>query len=159
MDWAVVVAAGITGVVGLAGIGGTLLSARIAGRSEDKRAKLAEKRRIYANCLAALANEIRARSLVARVDDRPPTKRRLENLDRAIAASVATATTVFEVHLVGSLDVAALAMECHETLAQMTSESEPENWGTAFARLIAAMRADLGEPMPKHRLAEPSIGG
>jgi hypothetical protein len=57
--------AAITGVVGLAGIGGTLLSARMTGKSdaanlrmsvsaEDTRAKLAEKRRIYANCLAAI---------------------------------------------------------------------------------------------------------
>ena len=45
---------GIIGIVGLAGIGGTLLSARMTGSSEDRRAKLAEKRRVYAGFLAAL---------------------------------------------------------------------------------------------------------
>lgn len=65
MDWATVVPTAIAGVVGLAGIGGTLLSARLTSKSdaenlrtsisaEDAGAKLAEKRRIYANCIAAI---------------------------------------------------------------------------------------------------------
>jgi len=65
MDWGPVITAGITGIVGLAGIGGTLVSAKITRKSaaenlrtsigaEDERARLAEKRRIYAQALASL---------------------------------------------------------------------------------------------------------
>ncbi len=57
----------ITGIVGLAGIGGTLWSGRLAAKSavqtltlsisaEDRRAKVAEKRRIYAAYLASLVS-------------------------------------------------------------------------------------------------------
>lgn len=57
--------AAITGAVGIAGIGGTVLSATITRKSaaenlrisidaENERIKLAEKRRIYAQALAAI---------------------------------------------------------------------------------------------------------
>jgi hypothetical protein len=45
MDWGPVMSTGITGI---AGIAGTLLSARMTGSSKDRRAKLTEKRRVYA---------------------------------------------------------------------------------------------------------------
>ena len=59
MEWSTIAPAAITGVVGLAGIVGTIMSARQASRSasrdlqlsikaEDKRASTAERRRIYA---------------------------------------------------------------------------------------------------------------
>jgi hypothetical protein len=65
VDWATVVPTAITGLLGLAGIGGTLLSARLTSKSdaenlrtsisaEDARSRVVEKRRIYAKCLAAL---------------------------------------------------------------------------------------------------------
>ena len=57
MDWGPVISAGITGVVGLAEIAGTLLSAGMTGSSEDRRAKLADRRRVYASFLATLTQE------------------------------------------------------------------------------------------------------
>lgn len=43
----------ITGIVGVAGISGTLAAVRMAARAEDKRAQRAEKRDIYARFLTA----------------------------------------------------------------------------------------------------------
>lgn len=64
MDWAIIMPTAITGVVGLAGIGGTLLSARMTGKSdaanlqvsisaEDRRARCTEKREVFARFLTA----------------------------------------------------------------------------------------------------------
>jgi hypothetical protein len=59
----------ITGAVGVAGIGGTLLSARwqtasvkLSIAAEDERAKRAEKRRIYAAAYSALSDGLSAMS-------------------------------------------------------------------------------------------------
>jgi hypothetical protein len=49
MDWSSVVPALITGTVGIVGVAGSVLSARIAGKSMSQRDQLAEKRRIYAD--------------------------------------------------------------------------------------------------------------
>src|SRR5262249_35076237 len=65
--WTAVTSTVITGVVGIAGVAGTIVSARIARTSatkdlqlslnaENERARLAEKRRVYAALNAALNN-------------------------------------------------------------------------------------------------------
>ena len=65
MEWSIIAPAAITGVVGLAGIAGSIMSARPTSRSasrnlqfsikaEDKRADTAERRRIYAAFNAAI---------------------------------------------------------------------------------------------------------
>jgi hypothetical protein len=65
MDWSIVLPTAITGVVGVAGIAGSIISARQTSKSasrdlhlgikaEDKRASIAEKRRIYAAFNAAI---------------------------------------------------------------------------------------------------------
>jgi hypothetical protein len=48
VDWSTVLPAVITGAVGIVGVTGTLLSARISARSTSERDQLAEKRRVYA---------------------------------------------------------------------------------------------------------------
>jgi hypothetical protein len=48
VDWSAVTPAAITGAVGIAGVAGTVLSARISARSTSERERVAEKRRIYA---------------------------------------------------------------------------------------------------------------
>jgi hypothetical protein len=64
MDWTTVVSIAITGLVGIAGVAGTIVAAKIASKSatkdlrlsinaESDRAREAEKRRIYAESLAA----------------------------------------------------------------------------------------------------------
>ena len=61
----------ITGIVGIAGIGGTILAAWMTGKrqtanlelsigAENERHRLAEKRRIYAACQASFENMLRA---------------------------------------------------------------------------------------------------
>jgi hypothetical protein len=63
-NWATVIPAVVAGAVGIAGIGGTILSARLTAKAqtanlrlsigaEDRRARLAEKRRIYATFMAS----------------------------------------------------------------------------------------------------------
>jgi hypothetical protein len=56
VDWSSVVPALITGAVGIAGVAGTLLSARIAANSSAERDRLAEKRRVYADFYRATSN-------------------------------------------------------------------------------------------------------
>jgi hypothetical protein len=147
VDWGTVIPAGITAVVGLAGIGGTLLAARITGRSEDNRAKVAEKRRIYANCLAALSVQYEANILKVETSklsfpqDLATIFGSSGDLDRAAM------NAVFEVQLIASFDVAKLAAKTLETLFRATPGSERNAWATAIALLVAAMRTDLGEPI------------
>ena len=67
MDWSSVVSVAITGAVGIVGVAGAIVSARIASNSatkdlrlsiaaENERANKAEKRRLYAKCVAAFSN-------------------------------------------------------------------------------------------------------
>ncbi len=60
VDWPAVVAGISAGVAALAGIGATLWQASRTWGHEDKRAKIAEKRRIYAACLTTLSAGLRA---------------------------------------------------------------------------------------------------
>lgn len=52
-DWPAIAAVISTGIVGIAGIGSAIWQARHNWGKEDDRAKLAEKKRIYAACLEA----------------------------------------------------------------------------------------------------------
>ena len=144
VDWGTVIAAGITGLVGVAGIGGTLLSARMTSKSdaenlrtsiaaEDARAKVAEKRRIYANCLAALV----AASNAARAAE---AEAQVETLQKAMSAHQEAMNANSEVQLIGSIEVSLMAMKCHTAVAK-------SEWSSAYSGLLAAMRTDLGEPM------------
>jgi hypothetical protein len=64
VDWATVTSVAITGAVGIAGVAGTVIAAKIAGKSamesvklsisaEDRRARLNDKRRVYAEGMTA----------------------------------------------------------------------------------------------------------
>lgn len=145
MDWGTVVPAAITGVVGLAGIGGALLSARMTGKSdaenlrtsisaEDRRARLAEKRRIYANCLATLTIAATAR---AEAHDR----------QGAAAALVAAANAAFEVKLIAPRTVCGFTDPAMSRLANSEFGKADNRSADAIAELAHAMRVDLGEPM------------
>jgi hypothetical protein len=70
-NWAPVLPALITGAVGIAGIGGTILSARITAKAQtanlrlsigadNHRARVAEKRRIYATFMASYNGTVEA---------------------------------------------------------------------------------------------------
>lgn len=163
MTWTTVVPAAITGAVGIAGIGGALLSARITSKSaaenlrtsiaaEDARANLAEKRRIYANCLGALTAfltaEIRKQNAPCRQSDRAN--------QAYTPALLATSSAVWEVILITSIEVAnqtarvfdavihmdAAAPQIDDTLRVLAQAGEI---GDAISTLSETMRRDLGE--------------
>jgi hypothetical protein len=149
VDWATVV----TGVVGLAGIGGTLLSAKLTSKSdaanlrtsiaaEDARAKVAEKRRIYANCLAALSAYVAAKTVP--LTNLPPEAgiRFREEINRT---QLAAANAVYEVQLIGPSEVALLANTTLLPLLNADRAAPGLGIGKAIGRLTTAMRLDLGE--------------
>jgi len=143
VDWGTIIPVGITALVGLAGIGGTLLSVKMTARFEDKRVKLADKRRIYANCLAALYVGYQA---IAR-DEKPigpldPEERTVIIQDLTVALNA-----VFEVQLIGPLNVAKLAMESFTAMMKIKPDSGREEWSKVHVRLASTMRADLGEEL------------
>lgn len=154
-----------TGAVGLAGIGGTLWQgkrAREAASSdlreslntasknlltsinaENERARIAEKRRIYAHFIAALGD-------LLKTWDQANTRDRAEALTGALAA-------VSELRLIAPNDLGSQA----ESLLTITAAPGQMrgDWAMTRLLLIYAMRADLGEadplsPTQRDKLAE-----
>jgi len=134
MDWGPVITAGITGIVGLAGIGGTLVSAKITRKSaaenlrtsigaEDERARLAEKRRIYAQALASL------------------TAVNVMGKEERSRITLAATSAVNEVVLIAPSHVWELAIE-----AENQARSGERGFRATFADLVIAMRDDLANP-------------
>jgi len=150
MDWASVVPNVITGVVGLAGIGGSLVSAKMAGKSEDERSKLAEKRRIYANCLGSLNLGFYAASIV-----RTHGKRRSKEYAAAVLeanrARIVAANAINEVRLTGSPELGILAGKVLMTVLRILEEGSTREFSKALAELTFAMRVDLGEPVTRNQ--------
>jgi hypothetical protein len=142
MNWAAVISGLITGTVGVAGIGGTIMSASLARKSaaenlqtsisaEDKRAKQAGKRRIYANSLAALTF---ASTAHLRYTPGGPS-----------AAAVVATNAVAEVKLIASPEVADLATEAILLLTKVNKMSGQNELADAIGKLTRVMRIELGE--------------
>jgi hypothetical protein len=147
VDWATVIPTGITGVLGLAGIGGTLLSTRITGRSdaenlrtsisaEDYRVKVAEKRRIYANCLAQLTDaalwlEVHGGSY---------------GREQAASAIKGATNAVFEARLTASPEVSRSLDVAFDALLAALNQGITTEVAHAIDVLSMAMRADLYAP-------------
>lgn len=149
MNWGAVIAAAITGVVGIAGIGGALLSARMTAKSsaenlrtsisaEDARARNAEKRRTYANCLAVLTLAVSTRAS-ANPDDR-------DSRTNAANLIITAANAVFEVKLIAPPEVDTLAIAAMQNLSSSKVGQVHKESAGAITRLASAMRADLDEP-------------
>ncbi len=139
----------ITGAVGVAGIGGTILAAWMTGKrqtanlklsinAENQRARVAEKRRIYASCQASF-NRLLAAARRPQHDD--------AELDSAAAGASAA---VSELVLIAPDDIGQQA----ETIRRYLGTYVAGTAGGADTdaklprlskQLIAAMRADLGE--------------
>ena len=156
VDWGTVIAAGITGVVGVAGIGGTLLSARMTSKSdaenlrmsiaaEDKRAQLAEKRRIYANCLARLTDGFYAATIVKTYTGKNTDAEYKTAVQECNRARVEATHTLHEVRLIGPGHVGNLASNAVRSLLRVL-EGDSTEYSKVQAELASAMRADLGEP-------------
>jgi hypothetical protein len=130
----------ITGAVGVAGIFGTLLSARwqTAGvklgiAAEDERAKRAEKRRIYAVSYAALSDGLMAMS-------RNESSKSGSDVTAFHSALVGASNAAWELQLIASADVSRHARDALNALQQGDGETLLES----LSALIPAMRADLG---------------
>lgn len=171
MTWTTVVPTVVTGVVGLAGIGGSILSAKLAGstatanllrsiNAEDKRTHLSEKRRTYAAALESFEEmglfiaTLRSAKAETLVRDMPNA------VDKLTGAGGAMWGAVTKLQLIGSPEVAEAAQDLADEylghgrsmLAKLTgTEQEPAylsvaNLGQLTRDLADAMRADLGEP-------------
>lgn len=136
MDWGTIVPAAIVGAVGLAGIGGTLLSARMTINAEDARTQRGEKRLIYANCLAALE---RCRQAVRQAQAHPDGDKEHE----VFKARTVLWSALQEVTLVGRPP---LVVQAHETVGQI--EADGDTYATASFDLVQAMRDDLADERP-----------
>lgn len=143
MDVASVVSTAVTGAVGVAGIAGSIVSARIASRSaektqqlsisaEDKRAGLAEKRRVYAALLTTMGTYVGARM-------------RGNKAETALAEAAAVSAG-FEVQLIAPSELGddAISVLRMAEKIDVTSEAVDQAFVVAVKKLTSSMRDDLG---------------
>lgn len=162
MEWSAIAPAAITGVVGLAGIVGSIMSARQASRSasrdlqlsikaEDKRASTAERRRIYAAFNAAIESLwiVSTSSEDFKVD---PGRLHYNQAMTLLWGNF------YEVSLVASGRVSSLASDVTEMMTELASKLlknrdeynrvndgnyEPPGFNKKRERMINEMRKDL----------------
>ena len=171
MDWTIVVTTAITAVVGVAGVAGTIINARFAGDSARKsallnitaeadRARLAEKRRIYARGVGALdtamladgaarAAERHAESVEASrgwLQSRVPTavvedqhKRAVDFRAKATEALGSANEAASELQLIAEDPAVELARNALDNI------SNPGVYAGHRAKLLKALRTDLGK--------------
>ena len=164
MDWASVVPGAITGVVGIAGIGGSIASAKLAGKSaaqnlqtsiaaENEHARRADKRQVYIRYQVSLTeilgaiNNLRHRG--EHLSSRE-SKIRIDLVDKAFAPMDRAMT---EMWLAAPDEIAYLADHIAGVLwhyvHDMKSNLKPVMPDIVGERtkLYRAMSADLGEPV------------
>jgi hypothetical protein len=168
MDWASVVSIAITGLVGIAGVAGTILAARIASKSATKNLKLsinaenyrvdkADKRRIYAACQVAF-DEVALAYATSQYPEstKPDQEARDAAQARLYQALAAMYQKVNELQLIAPLDIADATEEVTDMLSADSREgrlsgvqsSIEDPLGAIQERrgaLFRAMRADLSE--------------
>lgn len=157
VDWTIVVSGAITGAVGIAGVAGTIIAANIAGNSarqsaglsiaaEDQRARLADKRRVYARALAALDAATNAAALDRAHKDLSSDATSAKHADDALAALVTADEATSELELIAPRSVANLAGQMVISLVGYAKgESDDASIVKARASLFNALRADLAE--------------
>ena len=165
-DWPAIVTGIVIGVVGLAGIAAAYWQGKRATKAaseslrtsidiENARARLAEKRRIYAACQAAFT-AMRVESITHRVAYQPPP-----NQDQRDAAELALnqarramLNATGELLLIAPAGVRKLAADLTDgylsyitaTMRGASMDEPTEPAGHLQDQLYDAMRADLGEP-------------
>jgi hypothetical protein len=164
MDWTVYIPVAITGAVGLAGIGGSIWSARIAGKetaanlirsidAQNERAREAEKRRLYAASLAAF-NEMMAAcaEFFTAIQGENRTLGRYEPpVQRLNNAQEGMNRTLEELMLIAPKDVGVKAVDMANFYNGLFRNMKPGELPDAKAAglmrtdLVRAMREDLGE--------------
>jgi len=157
----------ITGAVGVAGIVGTILAAQLTARSqaanlmitinaETDRARVADKRQVYANFISAL-NELSITTLTENYKNRDAAKKPGAYLDR-FSAGRSVYVRLSELELVGSKEVISSAREISDLVTNLLDEfgEDGASKDTALLesfiaratsveeQLYNAMRIDLG---------------
>lgn len=189
MDWTTYIPSVVTGVVGLAGIGGALWQAKrareaaakeakadreaastdlqasmrqtadnlvVSINAEDKRADVATKRLIYAACLAAFQQVMRAavnyrtaRTTQTEEQRKPLIEKQEDVQDKMYQA-------MGELLLIAPYDIAQLADMLSNTLLSFMAATHigppfqgpaAKEAGQIQSALLRAMRIDLGEPV------------
>jgi hypothetical protein len=189
VDWTTYIPSAVTGVVGLAGIGGALWQAKrareaaaedakvsreaasidlqasmrqtsndlvVSINAEDKRADIATKRRIYAACLAAFQQVMRAavnyrtaRATQAEEERKPLIEKQEDAQDKMYQ-------TMGELVLVAPYDIVQLTGTLSNTLLSFMAATHigapfqgpaAKEAGQIQTALVRAMRIDLGEPV------------
>jgi hypothetical protein len=155
MDWASVVSIAITGLVGIAGVAGTILAAGIASKSatkdlqlsisaENDRVNKAEKRRIYAGFQTSVESMLRATVKDGEAAE-PEKKEARAGRDKA---EIQMALAFNELELIAPYSVERSAWKVVTHFVDYVYGQQA--WIDKFAYLqeqsIDAMRADLNEP-------------
>ena len=97
----------------------------------------------YHECLAALFQNVDVNIRLHAVTD---SQARNNAIQEHFEARVATRIAVQEVALIGPTRMSDLAHEA-ESLGDISDDASREGFSLTFARLITAMRVDLGEPL------------
>jgi len=172
-DWPAIVTGIVIGVVALAGIAATYWQGKRATQAasenlrnsidaENERARLAEKRRIYAACQAAFT-AMRIESITHRVAYQPPPSQDQRDaaelaLNQARQAMLHVTSELLLIAPEGVRKIAADLTDSYLGYITATvrgaSLAEPtEPAGQLQNQLYDAMRADLGEPVEPTGLA------
>jgi hypothetical protein len=128
---------------------------RLSITTEDDRANKAEKRRIYARHLAACADVwmTRAKWDTAIAIDSAAL---ISEYVSGVATMVAAAS---EVRLIAPDEVGRLAYKITAAMpSYVRATSAPDSFDELREQLIAAMRADLGEPVPDEIQPRANVG-
>lgn len=140
MDWGTLISTVVTGVVGIAGIGGSIVSARLASKSaaenlnrniraEDTRIKRADKRAVYVNCLAELS----------RLDNLLKKQTLADDAQTFRDAETAAWVAVQEITIIGPSAVVDWANSAYAL------RNTRNDFDEAYEKLVDAMRDDLSE--------------
>jgi hypothetical protein len=156
VDWATVTSTAITGAVGIAGVVGGVITARIAGSSARKsaqlnitaeadRARLAEKRRIYARGVGALDTAMLAKGDVRIVQVRADSgdAEALAKLDDYRAKENATLRDALEA--ASELELIAPRPAVELVRNALVGVSDRDVYAGHREKLVEALRDDLGK--------------
>jgi hypothetical protein len=154
VDWTIVVSGAITAAVGIAGVAGTILAARIAGNStretarlnitaETRRTQLADKRRIYAHAIATM--DVSVLAAQAELSDLSGVTAR-DIADKRDAALLSAANAMGEVQLASPPRIVDLASRAMAELSDFCQHTIVyDRIREARRSLLDAMRADLNQ--------------
>jgi hypothetical protein len=156
----------ITGVVGLAGIGGTLWQGKrsreaqtadlkasfdataenlkVGIDAENDRARRAEKRQVYANCISSFGTAINEIARFHTYTEDPKAYPFMEEYARAIGVVL---NAVSEVQLIAPPNMMLLARRAYSATFKFADRAdEITTFREVRSELLKAMRADLGDP-------------